>query len=86
MRFLACHLDIALWMGDDLESQLDLYSQYTVLELSERLSMYGWGHFSSFRAKYAPITAPIYSFVYRVKVCCSSIENWCHQNVFDVRL
>ena len=86
MRVLACHLAIALWMGGDLGSWLDLHSQDAVFELSERLSKHGWGYFSSFRAKYAPITAPIYSSVFRVKVGCSSIENCCRHNVFDVRL
>ena len=86
MRFLACHLAIALWIGDGFGSWFDLCSHDTVLELSDKLSMHGCGHLSSFSEKYAPITDPMYSFVLRVKVRCSSIENWYRHSMFDVRL
>ena len=86
MRLFACHLAITLWIGDEFGSWFDLCNHETVLKLSERLRMYGWGHLSSCRAKYAPITEPIYSVMFRVNEHCSSMVNWYPQSMLEVRL
>ena len=42
---------MALWIGDEVGLWFDLWSQDTVLELSDKLRIQGFGHSSSFNEK-----------------------------------
>ena len=67
MKFSACHCAMALCMGDDVGSWLDLCNHDMVDELTEMLRMQGLGELSATICIVELMAEPKYSFVLRVK-------------------
>ena len=78
----AWNLATSLWMGASVGSWLDFLSHPTVLVLSLRFRMQGWGTCGAWAAWISISTAdPMYSLVLRVNARCSSGVKWYLQPV-----